>query len=174
MTREETQKLIAEIMAIYPGFNPHDMTATINAWTKVLEEYSFSLMEGALMMFVRSGESVGFPPGPANLINQINKINDFTELTEQQAWNMVRKALENSNYNSEKEFSKLPQIVQDALGNHEVLRAWASTNVDEVDTVVASNFQRNYRTVAQRSRQAARMPEEYIALVQNTTKMLEG
>ena len=80
------------------------------------------------------------------------------ERTETEAWAMVSKALHNSLYGYREEFDKLPPEVQGAVGNAEMLREWARLDEDEVQTVVASNFQRSYRARARTVREFGKLP----------------
>ena len=73
---------------------------------------------------------------------------------------MVSKAIRNGIYGYQKEFDKLPPTVQTAVGQPEQLREWAVMDVGEVESVVASNFMRGYKTAQRRERETAMIPED--------------
>lgn len=79
-------------------------------------------------------------------------------MTELEAWGLVATALRNSAYGSVGEFAKLPPAVKRVVRNPEQLREWALMDADEVQTVIASNFQRSYRTAAKQERDLQALP----------------
>lgn len=56
----------------------------------------------------------------------VRELNTPKQLNELEAWSLVEKAIRNSIYNSQEEFSKLPPLVQKAVGSPNVLRLWAA------------------------------------------------
>ena len=158
MTREETQKLLASIQAIYPNFKvePDRMTATVNAWHMMLQEYSAQAVNVALQMYVKTNSS-GFPPSVSQLIGNIYKPQERMMLSEGEAWSLVKKAIQDGNYHAEERFNELPDEVQKAVGSANMIRQWAGTDSTEVNTVIMSNFQRAYKTVVERSKEDARI-----------------
>lgn len=151
MTREETAKLLATIQAVYPNFNVEDdkKTATINAWHWALEEYPVDAAMVSLKMYIRSN-GTAFAPSVSQIIDGIYKPMERDILSEGEAWNLVKRAIQDGNYHAEERFNELPETVQRAVGSANMIRAWAQTDSDEVNSVVMSNFQRNYRTVVHR------------------------
>lgn len=77
-----------------------------------------------------------------------------------QAWALVSKALRNGLYGAEKEFNELPTTVQKAVGSPENLHNWATSDYETIETVIASNFQRTYRTVVEREKSNSMLPLE--------------
>ena len=108
-------------------------------------------------------------------------------MTEMEAWGKVNKALSNSSYHAKEEFDKLPLVVQKTLGRFEVLQEWAGMEIDTVQSVIQSNFIRNYRTVLQREKEHNKLPTRLREIleaagakmtgigttVNNTNKLLE-
>lgn len=158
MTREETQQLLASIQAVYPNFkvDPKEMTATINAWHMMLEEYPAQSVALALKMYVKTNNG-GFPPSVSQLIGNIYKPQEHQIASEAEAWAMVKKAIQDGNYHAEERFNELPELVQKAVGSANMIRQWAQTDSEEVNTVIMSNFQRSYRIIVERSKEDARI-----------------
>lgn len=159
MTREEIKKLLAVIGASYPNFKPEDKTATVEAWHFLLGDKSYNDVQMAFKTFVLSGEGKGFAPSPDQLVAMTNRASELSVMGEAQAWAMVRAALGRSTYYSEEEYAKLPPLIQKAVGSAGQLKAWAMDD-DFNESVISSNFMRNYRTVVERDKQTAYLPPE--------------
>ena len=155
MTRDEVKEIIMIMTYTYPNYKPTDITATVDTWTAILASYQFEHIRAALHSYILS-DTKGFAPTPGQLIDKI-PVKSF-DMTEMEAWGMVNKALSNSNYHAKEEFDKLPLVVQKTLGRFEVLQEWAGMEIDTVQSVIQSNFIRNYRTVLQREKDRNKLP----------------
>ena len=155
MTRDEVKEIIMIMTYTYPNYKPADITATVDTWTAILSSYQFEHIRAALHSYILS-DTKGFAPTPGQLIDKI-PIKSF-DMTEMEAWGMVNKALSNSSYHAKEEFDKLPLVVQKTLGRFEVLQEWAGMDIDTVQSVIQSNFIRNYRTVLQREKERNKLP----------------
>ena len=174
MEREQTKKIIAVMMATFPNYHPVDLTATVNTWTIMLEEYSYEEVSMALKAFVTSDTS-GFAPSTGQLIERIKTISTPQSLSETEAWLLVSKALRNGSYGAQEEFEKLPPIIQKCIGSPTQLRNWAQTKNESVENVIQSNFMRTYRTEVKRAEEIEKMPTEIKKMigVANTGRYLE-
>lgn len=159
MTNEEVKKIIGTMILAYPNYKPDNMSMLIELWKEMLSEYTYQQVAMALKAYIASDTS-GFAPSMGQLIGKIQMINQPEELNEMEAWSLVSKAIRNGYYGAEEEFSKLPELVQKAVGSHEQLRQWAQTDIDSVENVIQSNFMRTYRAVTERSLNVSRMPVE--------------
>lgn len=81
-------------------------------------------------------------------------------MTEMEAWELVRKASANGIYNAASEFAKLPATIQKVIGDASVLREYAVTDIETLNSVIASNFQRSYRARAEYEREWLKLPAE--------------
>ena len=184
MTRDEVKEIIMIMTYTYPNYKPADITATVDTWTAILSSYQFEHIRAALHSYILS-DTKGFAPTPGQLIDKI-PVQSF-DMTEMEAWGMVNKALSNSSYHAKEEFDKLPLVVQKTLGRFEVLQEWAGMEIDTVQSVIQSNFIRNYRTVLQREKERNKLPTRLREIleaagakmtgigttVNNTNKLLE-
>ena len=91
-----------------------------------------------------------------------------------EAWALVSRAIRNGYYGAEKEFEKLPPLVQKAVGTPGQLRNWSQTDMESIENVVQSNFMRTYRTVVKSSQEIARMPENIRNLIEQTGQKMLG
>lgn len=153
---------------IYPNYKPSDISETIDVWCMMLEEYTYEQSSAALKSYILSDTS-GFAPSIGQLVEKIYSITKPQELNEMEAWALVSKAIRNSGYNSVEEYSKLPELVQRAVGLPGQLRTWA-LDEDYNEQVVSSNFIKCYRNEVLRHREFLKMPNEVKKLIQNTTQ----
>ena len=154
MTRDETKVLIRTIKAAYPNYKPEDMTETIDLWSVMLSETDYKKASKALAKYIVT-DRTGFAPSIGQLLAK-GQEDEMDPLT---AWALVAKAIRRSAYYAEEEFSKLPPVVQKAVGSHVNLEAWSQLSPDEVHTVTQSNFIRAYKAVSKREREEAAIPE---------------
>ena len=164
MTRDETMKILATMQAAYPNYKPVDKSITLNTWTVLLQEYTYEQAITALKSYITSDTS-GFAPAIGQLISMVQKIEKPLGLNEMEAWALVSRALRNGYYGAEEEFSKLPLLVQKAVGSPDNLRNWSQTDTESVENVIQSNFMRTYRTVVSRDAEIGRMPQEIRAKI---------
>ena len=157
MTLGEMVKILTMISAYYPTFNNgRDPEVTSKAWHMLFADDSFSAVQNALLAYVAT-DTKGFPPMPGQLKEQMKP--KVSEVSSFEAWHEVKKALSNGIYGSKEEFEKLSPICKRIVGSPAVLREWATLDSDELDTVVSSNFQRNYRAISENTRNYEKLPE---------------
>lgn len=157
MTRDQTKKIIRIIMATYPNWHPQNLTEIVDAWTVMLEEYTYEDISVALKTYVLS-DSSGFAPAVGQLTSRIADRQE-QQLEPLAAWALVYKAICNSTYNSESEFEKLPKACQIAVGCSANLREMAMMDVMTVNSVEQSHFLKSYIAAVKRMNENARLPE---------------
>ena len=146
------------IQSAYPNFNPINQELAVETWMLGLGDENDKEIGIAFKTYLKTDKS-GFAPSIGQLIDLSRKITTPTLMNEQEAWSLVRKALENGIYNSQREFDNLPDLVQKAVGSANQLHVWAS-DPDYDESVMSSNFMRSYRTVCARQEEYNRMPKE--------------
>lgn len=169
MTREETVKIIRIICGSFPNFKPSDLSETVDIWNMMLDEYTYNQIAGALKSYILS-DSTGFSPSIGQLIAKVKTIEETAQLNESEAWGLVSKAIRNGYYGAVEEFSKLPPLVQKAVGTPDNLRNWSQTNLESVETVIQSNFLRAYRAEAKRAAEISKMPSDIKTMIENTSQ----
>ena len=165
MTVNDARKIIAVMLVSYPNFKPIDTELMATTWADMLKEYSYEQVSTALKCYITTDTS-GFAPSIGQLIDKLKTVEQPQELNELQAWGLVRKAINNSGYNSEEEFAKLPPLVQKAVGTPGQLKQWGMSDIESIETVAQSNFMRTYRVVVKREDEVSRMPKEIRQLIQ--------
>lgn len=167
MTRQETGIIMDILTTAYPAFyngrNAPDMRMTVNLWAEMFAEDDVKIVAAAVKALIATDDK-GFPPHIGAVKGRIRQISNPDEMTEQEAWTHIAKALRNSSYNAEEEFSKLPPILQDVVHAPQQLREWARMDEATVQSVVASNLQRSFRAKAQSGRDFEALPKDVQAL----------
>lgn len=174
MTEQETRKFLMMINATFPTFRVDNPEETVKAWHWALEEYPADAIMLSLQMYIKSNSS-GFAPSVSQIIDGVYKPQDREAMDEGQAWSLVKKAIQDGNYHAVERFNELPELVQKAVGSANMIQQWAVTDSDEVNTVIMSNFQRNYRTILQRNKEDVRISPLVAGMIDTLNqKMLEG
>ena len=168
MTADETIKILATLKAAYPhsfkDLTKRDAEAMIDLWTMMFSAESYAEVNAAIGALI-STRTVGFSPTVGEVKEKLQSLKASNILPEQEAWALVSKACSNGLYGYKKEFAKLPPEVQRAVGAPEQLREWAKMDADTVQSVVASNFMRNYRTQQARDKERAMLPPEIQTMI---------
>ena len=138
-----------------------------------MESYPADAVKGALQIYVNTNNT-GFAPSVSQIIGCMYKPKENNELSEGEAWALVKKAIQDGNYHSTERFEELPEIVQRAIGGPQMIRQWAMTDTDEVNTVIMSNFQRTYRAVLSKQGFSEKVPLEVVRLVSDVADKVSG
>ena len=158
MTKEEFYLIAKKMQAFYTTQNFMSNKDTMEAWYSLFKGIPANIMAVAVNNYVLTK---AFPPTPADITAELQKLkagNASSLPTAEEAFAMVRKATRNSTYNSEFEFSKLPKIVQQAVGMPQNLIAWAVMETSEYETVQKSHFVKLYNSLVERERSEERLP----------------
>lgn len=168
MTRDEFKILVKGMKAVYtaPGFIP-DKDA-FEVWYGLLNDIPYDVASATIKSYMMTETKI---PTPADIRGKSRKFVNSDELNEIEAWTLVSKALRNGYYGAEEEFSKLPPIVQKAVGSPAQLRMWATTDESSVESVISSNFMRTYKAEVKRAEEYARLPEDVKAIMQKISPL---
>ena len=168
MTYDETLKIMSVLKAAYPGFyrdmKRQDALEAVDLWAAMFADDDFGIVCAAVKALIAADEK-GFPPVIGQVKARIRQLTEPKQMTELEAWALVSRAVRNSTYNSEEEFANLPPEIQDVVHDPGQLRQWAMGSAEELETVIASNFQRSFR-----AREKAR--KEYAALPGDVKRMM--
>jgi hypothetical protein len=168
MTREETKAIMAILKAGYPNFykgmTKEDATNAINLWATMFEKEPAQIVTEAVRALMCT---LKYPPTIADVKEKIELLTQPEQMTEMEAWNLVRKAMNTSDF--VKSFQELPPIIRRIVGSVSQLKEWAYTEGDI--SVISSNFMRSYRARAAHERELARLPQSAKAMI---TELAEG
>lgn len=170
MTLEETGIVMDILTTAYPRFysgpDAPDMMKTLTLWAEMFARDEVALVAAAVKALIESDER-GFPPHIGAVKSKLRLLTSGNRMTEAEAWGIVAKALRNSTYGAREEFEKFPPVIKRIVGSPNQLREWGMMDSETVHSVVASNFQRSYKAIAQREREIAKLPPDVKALVGN-------
>lgn len=167
MTRDETKDVLKVMTVAYPNYHPENKTETLNLWAEMLSDYQYGIVLAALKTFIATNTS-GFAPSISQLIEIINGMTADSELSESQAWDLVCKATADGYYNSVREFEKLPDTVKRVVGSPQQLKEWSLMEKSTFQSVIASNFNRAYKTELAKEKQLKAMPAEIRQALEKT------
>jgi hypothetical protein len=163
MTREETLAIMSVLKAAYPPFykdmKRSEAEAIVELWATMFADDPVAVVVAAVKAHIATDKK-GFPPSIGAIKAAVVKVSQPEEMTEAEAWGLVNRALSNGIYGSQKEFDKLPPILQRLVGSPNQLKEWALMDADTVASVVASNFQRSYRARASHEREMLALPSD--------------
>lgn len=170
MTKQEFMILAKAMKAVYslPTFLP-DKEA-LDVWYSLLDDLPYKLASASLKRHMQTSSKI---PTPADIRYGAVTLTEKKQMTEAEAWAQVSKAISRSAYYSEEEFEKLPEAIQKAVGDEGQLFIWSQTSVDEVETVIHSQFLRAYRAVMERKKHNAQLSPDLLALIDERKKLTD-
>lgn len=175
MDKEECAKIIFTIRANYQNeyrqMTSMDFDYLLDSWCVIFKDYSYADCSRALYTFI-NGDTKGFAPKAGQLIDLIHRIYFHQEdsMNAMDAWNLVCKAIRNSNYNADTEFEKLPEVVRRAVGSADTLREWASMDSATVHSVEQSHFIRLFNTEQKKMSEERKYPREVKEFIKQNDK----
>ncbi len=178
MNRSETLQVLSYLKVAYPqAYNKmtkEDIQAMAKMWELQFKDFAYDVVMVAVNSFISSDTS-GYFPVIGRIKELIYKISNPNEMTEQEAWNVIKKAISRSSWYSQEEFEKLPPNLQRLVGSPRQLQDWATMNSDELNTVVASNFMRSYKAKSNQDKEYQMLPNDVKTLIGSITqaKMIE-
>lgn len=162
MTMSETAQIMAILKATYPTYYAHqtkeEVGSAIRIWHEMFACDDAQLVSAAVKAYINA-DTKGFPPSIGQVREKINLLTQPSAMTEQEAWNRIRKAISNSGHHAAEEFAALPPILRRMVGSPNQLREWGMMDSGELQTVVASNFMRSYRVREKNEREVEALPE---------------
>ena len=174
MKKKEIVGMLALLQTEYPQsfgkLTAQQIDAKANLWADMLADYDGRIVMGAVKTLL--AEDREFAPSIGQIQTRVKEIMSNEELSEGEAWARVSKACSNGLYGYKEEYAKLPLEVQKAVGCAEQLRAWAMIDIDEFQTVVASNFMRSYKVTKKREEFMQALPEEVKRLLTEATQRM--
>lgn len=171
MEKNEILKVVGYVKVAYPnsfnGLTKDDAKAMINLWYRQFKDFDYDIVMKSIDSIISVDKS-NFMPSIGRIKEMIIKLQSKDELTEIEAWNLVYSAICNSTY-AQREFDKLPTVVQKLVGSPSQLKEWGLMDTSQVNTVVSSNFQRSYRARAKYEKETMQLPNEIREMLQNLT-----
>ena len=166
MTAIEASAVLEYLKAAYPvayvKTDDSGLKTAITVWANAFEDMPVEAVMAALKAYI-STDTTGRAPVPGQIrdiiFRAMEKQSNAGLPSEEEAVMLVKSAAANGNYGSEQEFKRLPPVIQDILGWPGTLRSWAMLDRDEFETVVLSQFRRQYRDALKSGKTERKTPE---------------
>lgn len=170
MRKDELRAVMKYFQSAYKGFYEGANTADVmGVWYDAFKDEDARVVQTAAKNYVKTNE---FAPTVAGLMKQITLIKGAESNTD--LWDKLRKAISNSTYNSEEEFSKLPSECQSFVGSPLGLKSLATEDAGKIDTVVKGQFLKNVDSIKERQNVQAQLPQELREAISGSIKQLGG
>lgn len=168
MTFDDARALMKIMKAEWPqsfrGLSREDAEAKLHLWAEMFADDDVTLVGLAVKSIITAGGHE-FAPQIGEVKATMRKLQQPNAMTEAEAWAQVKRAVCRSGYNSVEEYAKLPLELQKLVGSPSQLRDWAMMDVDTLDSVIGSNFQRSYRQRAKEMADWAAIPADVKAAI---------
>lgn len=179
MTLEETGQLMDILRVAYPGFyknsGEEEIVQAVKTWHMFFSDEEPAIVIAAVKALIETDEK-GFPPHIGAVKSRIRQLTEPPQMTELEAWALVSRAASNSIYGAQREYDRLPPLIQKVLGSSNTLREYALCEQEVFNTVVQSNFMRSYRVRASTEREFNALPTDVKKLISDkmfSKKLLE-
>lgn len=138
MTTKEFLEVFTMLETAYPTHYKKltnvEKQRSIELWSSLFRNYDSGLVRKAVMNYISSDET-GFSPVPGQITKIIYDLLEPDQMTDDEAWELVRKAISNGNYGSEEEFNNLPEALQRAVGSPNMIKSYAMYEPKELEFV---------------------------------------
>lgn len=176
MNRKETIGIMAILKANYPRYysdmDKKELQGVVNLWHQMFVDDNVDIVANAVKAFIANDDK-GFPPVIGQIKSKLVQITEPEQLTEQEAWNIVKKAVSRSSWHAKEEFEKLPKTIKKLVGSPTQLKEWALMETDSFDTVAGSNFMRSYRVRVKHEKDYKTLPNDVKRALRGTLKELK-
>lgn len=138
---------------------PKQMAQVANLWSVMFKDDE---PEEVLLAVKNCIATLSFPPRIADIKSRIAQSRMEGQLTEMEAWHVIRNAVREASNRTDanKEYTKLPPILQKCVGNPSQLMAWHGVSIDTFEGVISSNVQRSYRELAKNEAMYNALPKD--------------
>lgn len=172
MTLEETRSVLRVLRINYPhsfkDLSPQDTQDYLTLWAEMFKHDDYNLVKSAVLSII-NGDKREFAPNIGQVKDMMYRLSNTKGIDPDEAWGMVYKALGNSIYNAKEEFEKLPDEVKAGIGSYSQLREWAQMDSKTLETVIASNFKKGYRTRVEEKKEFEKLPVEAKQMIATLT-----
>jgi hypothetical protein len=174
VNKNDVLKIIAMLEVSYPQhyarLSKEQLNNQIMLWTELLVEDNANLIANAVKAII-NGDPSPFPPNIGQIRNKAHELID-NSIDPQSAWNVLYKAICNSSYKANEEYEKLPEDIKLSV-SPKMLREWATMDVDELNTVVASNWMRSFKERAKKAKDYQLLPNSIKAAIAIVSEQLK-
>ena len=149
MNRKDIVKIILILKSSYP-YAFKDMTEEetnnmVNLYEELFKDNDYHEVSKAILDLINTSE---YLPTIASIKSKIYD-NKHKKIDNNELWDSLVRAIGNSNYNSEEEFEKLPELVKLYVRSPQQLQDMATMDSDIVHSVVKGQFLKQIENIKQ-------------------------
>jgi hypothetical protein len=160
MNREETKMILQMLKGLYrkefANDTPESLTLMLNIWSELLKDDNADQVANAVKA-IASTDISPFSPTIGKIREVVTELYAPKRMTEQEAWNAVKKVLSYGVSDTSRAFNDLPDELKPLL-DKQTIREWANEDLSKVNTVIASNFMRSYKSRSESNHKYEALP----------------
>ncbi len=147
----------------YPNFyrqmKAEDGVLTLGLWSEAFCDDDVNVVKFALKELIAT--HTGFPPDIAAVKERIRAMQSAVsgDPSDEQLWQILKRAAENGYYGAREEFDALPPVLQSYCGSPSALRDMAMIPAETLNTVTRGQFLKQIRIHRERDDFGRRLPE---------------
>jgi hypothetical protein len=152
VTIEETGKICAKVQINFPwaykDSSPKMKALMVETWNDCFADFTYQQVSIGLNIYLHTN-TTGYPPIPSQIIECITTTENMAteRMTADEAWILVKKAIQDGAWHSKERFEELPPAVQKAVGGAESIRNWSQLSSEQNDTVTRALFIKSYNNI---------------------------
>jgi hypothetical protein len=178
MNKQETAKIITVLAGNYESIAKKTKTekeTMILLWHECLKDLNYNLVVEAVK---RNAMENPYQPTIADIRQNVVAISDPVEYKPLEDWNECYKMISRGSYMTQEEFDTYSTSCKRFVGSLQQLRNYAMTECDVINTVVKSNFLKQYEIIKKQEKEQKLLPEKMKNRIQelqaNSVKMIGG
>jgi len=134
--------------------------AAMRLWACMFADKPAEVVMLALKALIAT-KTDSFPPTIGAINAQIAELQSTQDMDEMDAWNLVKEAVRNTDrFAPGRQYKKLPESVQRAIGSPQTLVDWGNTGEEEFNTVIMSHFIRVFRARRESAKKYTALPPD--------------
>lgn len=166
MTREETIKILGEIVVMYPTFlkshSNEDRVSVVTLWSELFEDNTYEEVSNALKTYLCTSKT-GYSPTIGHLKENISIMKGEDDYTALVAWTLVRRAVvEEGKYSLLQAFQCIPYAAREIIGDPKTLEEWREIDLGVLNTVVMSSFIKSYEKNLEIRKMKGNLPKKLL------------
>jgi len=170
MTEGEFGVLAKAMSAIYASDKFMATPESVALWYRLLSDIPYDVGRLAVESYMATEK---FPPKPSDIRERaVLFVAGEKEKDDMEVWAEVYDGICRSTYHSQEVFDGFPKDVQRAVGSADNLRAWASTDIDSVNSVIQSQFLKAYRGIKEEKKKELVVPKNVMLEIDKAKEKL--
>jgi hypothetical protein len=176
MNKIETIKIMAILKASYPAFYnkipPEEYSGIASVWQDAFAAEPYELVALSVKSLIKTHS--GYPPDIASVNNELKNLVSAAsgEPTDEEYWNIYKRAVQESGYCENETFDKLPPILQRYCGTARTLYEHAMMPLDVFNSVLHGQFLKQLPIMRQRQEYRESLPEPVRQMISGMSRRM--